>query len=288
MKLEELYLTLQERYSVEQEKKEAEEKAFKEALKNEILAIIQYAECEMNNLELETVYEAYEKAIEGQEDSMNVGIEVRIYGKDVAFDIKVGGKSELISSKSEVYPYDIVERLNNLLCKPYCYEISIQDFELGPSTWVVKKKSVEFDSKLNISLNESEISLKFVLPYMSEAIGREAEAVVEKFISDMKEIFLHSVEIQEPRFKGDSITLIFKHWGTGKNIVDEQILLDMSIDILKLTTRVHNALICNNIYTMHDLVELSETEFKSFRNVGTKSLDEVQQKLQEIDLKMKK
>lgn len=60
--------------------------------------------------------------------------------------------------------------------------------------------------------------------------------------------------------------------------------LEMSIDDLSLSARTTNALHNNNIKTVQDLVVLSDSELRTLKGFGAKALEEVQEKIKEIDL----
>ncbi|HVI69468.1 MAG TPA: DNA-directed RNA polymerase subunit alpha [Magnetospirillaceae bacterium] len=56
------------------------------------------------------------------------------------------------------------------------------------------------------------------------------------------------------------------------------------IEDLNLTARTTNALINNDIRTINDLVTLSDTELRELKGFGSKALDEVKEKLTELEL----
>jgi len=56
------------------------------------------------------------------------------------------------------------------------------------------------------------------------------------------------------------------------------------IEDLNLTARTTNALINNDIRTINDLVTLSDTELRELKGFGSKALDEVKEKLAELEL----
>lgn len=56
------------------------------------------------------------------------------------------------------------------------------------------------------------------------------------------------------------------------------------IDDLGLSARTTNALVNNDIQTVNDLVTLSDSELRELKGFGSKALEEVQQKLTELDL----
>lgn len=70
----------------------------------------------------------------------------------------------------------------------------------------------------------------------------------------------------------------------GQDIDDESNELNTSIEELNLTARTANALINNDIRTVHDLVTLSEQDLRELKGFGSKALDEVKDKLAELEL----
>ena len=58
----------------------------------------------------------------------------------------------------------------------------------------------------------------------------------------------------------------------------------MSIEELDLSARTANALLNNDIKTVRDLVMLSENDLKDLKGFGTKALDEVKEKLTELNI----
>ncbi|NLU50793.1 MAG: DNA-directed RNA polymerase subunit alpha [Syntrophomonadaceae bacterium] len=65
-------------------------------------------------------------------------------------------------------------------------------------------------------------------------------------------------------------------------------VLDMSIEELELSVRASNGLKRANINTVGDLVEKTREEMGKIRNLGQKSLDEIERKLKELGLSFKK
>ncbi len=65
---------------------------------------------------------------------------------------------------------------------------------------------------------------------------------------------------------------------------DESALLNTSIEDLNLTARTTNALINNDIHTIQDLFALSDSELRDLKGFGSKALDEVKDKLAELEL----
>ena len=65
---------------------------------------------------------------------------------------------------------------------------------------------------------------------------------------------------------------------------DDASELNTSIEELGLSARTANALINNEIRTVHDLVTLSEQDLRELKGFGSKALDEVKDKLAELEL----
>lgn len=70
----------------------------------------------------------------------------------------------------------------------------------------------------------------------------------------------------------------------GQEEDDEKNELNTPVEELYLTARTANALINNDIRTVHDLVTLSEQELRELKGFGSKALDEVNEKLAELEL----
>ena len=70
----------------------------------------------------------------------------------------------------------------------------------------------------------------------------------------------------------------------GVSQEDEDAGLSMSIEELDLSARTANALINNDIKTIRDLVMLSESDLKDLKGFGSKALDEVKEKLTELNI----
>lgn len=70
----------------------------------------------------------------------------------------------------------------------------------------------------------------------------------------------------------------------GQDKDSEKNELNTPIEELNLSARTANALINNDIRTVHDLVTLSEQDLRELKGFGTKALDEVKDKLAELEL----
>lgn len=71
---------------------------------------------------------------------------------------------------------------------------------------------------------------------------------------------------------------------TGQEGGDEPTALNTSIEDLNLSARTTNALINNDIHTIKDLFSLSDAELRDLKGFGSKALDEVKEKLAEMEL----
>ena len=65
---------------------------------------------------------------------------------------------------------------------------------------------------------------------------------------------------------------------------DDGSLLNTSIEDLNLTARTTNALVNNDIHTVQDLFSLSDAELRDLKGFGSKALDEVKEKIAELEL----
>lgn len=70
----------------------------------------------------------------------------------------------------------------------------------------------------------------------------------------------------------------------GADHGDEPAALSTSIEDLNLSARTTNALINNDIHTIKDLFSLSDAELRDLKGFGSKALDEVKEKLAELEL----
>lgn len=70
----------------------------------------------------------------------------------------------------------------------------------------------------------------------------------------------------------------------GRENEDEASELNTPIEELNLTARTANALVNNDIRTVHDLVTLTEQDLRELKGFGSKALDEVKDKLAELEL----
>jgi DNA-directed RNA polymerase subunit alpha len=65
---------------------------------------------------------------------------------------------------------------------------------------------------------------------------------------------------------------------------DEPTALNTSIEDLNLSARTTNALINNDIHTIKDLFSLNDAELRDLKGFGSKALDEVKEKMAELEL----
>lgn len=70
----------------------------------------------------------------------------------------------------------------------------------------------------------------------------------------------------------------------GDMLGDEPTALNTSIEDLNLSARTTNALINNDIHTIRDLFALNDAELRDLKGFGSKALDEVKEKLAELEL----
>lgn len=70
----------------------------------------------------------------------------------------------------------------------------------------------------------------------------------------------------------------------GQTTDEDESELNTSIEELNLSARTANALVNNDIRTVHDLVTLTEQDLRELKGFGSKALDEVKDKLAELEL----
>ncbi len=64
---------------------------------------------------------------------------------------------------------------------------------------------------------------------------------------------------------------------------DDSPALMTSIEDLNLSARTTNALVNNDIHTLKDLFALSDAELRDLKGFGSKALDEVKEKMAEME-----
>lgn len=72
--------------------------------------------------------------------------------------------------------------------------------------------------------------------------------------------------------------------GSDADLADEPAALNTSIEDLNLSARTTNALINNDIHTIKDLFSLNDAELRDLKGFGSKALDEVKEKMSELEL----
>ena len=113
------------------------------------------------------------------------------------------------------------------------------------------------------------------LKLMDEAIDLGANEFREARIRDMRR---EEIERQRDKLRHK---IVKPYEGT----VEE--LKSMSVDELELTVRASNCLKNRNIKTVYELTQYTLAELAKARNIGKKSLDEIESKLAEIGLMLK-
>jgi len=75
----------------------------------------------------------------------------------------------------------------------------------------------------------------------------------------------------------------------GPSPIDEQLAADLALPVedLNLTVRSYNCLKREGIHSVGELLSRSEQDLLDIRNFGSKSIDEVKAKLQEMGLNLK-
>ena len=85
--------------------------------------------------------------------------------------------------------------------------------------------------------------------------------------------------VATPAVSGDTLAT-----PQGSNMGDEPTALNTSIEDLNLSARTTNALVNNDIHSIKDLFALNDAELRDLKGFGSKALDEVKEKLAELEL----
>ena len=80
---------------------------------------------------------------------------------------------------------------------------------------------------------------------------------------------------------------MLRSWLKKKKIKKEKVL-EMTIEELDLSVRSYNCLKRAGINTVQELTNKTEEDMMKVRNLGRKSLEEVQEKLEELGLGLRK
>lgn len=105
----------------------------------------------------------------------------------------------------------------------------------------------------------------------------EAISIAAKTLSELLEDFIGLTD----RAKNEQILVV-------KEEDERDRVLDMTIEELDLSVRSYNCLKRAGINMVHELIEKTEEDMMKVRNLGKKSLEEVQQKLAELNLSLRK
>jgi len=137
--------------------------------------------------------------------------------------------------------------------------------------------------KVNLSVEETRVGQeinydKLILTIWTNGSIRPEEALKEsaKILSRHVDLFVHLGE------KADSLGLEAEKKGEVPKTV-----LEMSIDDLELSARSLNCLQKAGVKTVGQLISYSLADLMKFKNFGSKSLDEVKEKLSEYKLSLK-
>lgn len=88
------------------------------------------------------------------------------------------------------------------------------------------------------------------------------------------------------RVKTEQVDVASDSMSLGDDLIggDEPAALNMSIEDLNLSARTTNALVNNDIHTIKDLFSLNDAELRDLKGFGSKALDEVKEKMAEMEL----
>lgn len=298
MKLSEVYSALQERYPVEQEKKLAAEERRREELKHEITRIIDTSRRAIEN-SAEDLYCAYEKARKEQEDYINR------YPDCVELNEKKAGISVVFSEIYIKLWLHVNETTHNYTSKAFINQFpsksnSFAKTELSTilMSYCVDHCKIQLDSTVHFYLISNEVCVTFSLQSGHNGAWTEEECLyMNKFISDIKEMFPNSKEsseLKEGHVGHVDISVVLDSpeldiYNSKQSVnTEEAELLKLSIDKLNLSIRTLSALKqYGRVFTVKELVQLSEYELKKINHIGPKSFSEIMHRLKEFGLTMK-
>lgn len=105
----------------------------------------------------------------------------------------------------------------------------------------------------------------------------DALAYAAKILKDSLSIFITFEEKEEPKVMKEPVA------DENSRLRD---LLEQPVDIIELSVRASNCLKAAKIKTIGELVSKREEELLNFKNFGKKSLDEIRDRLKELDLQL--
>lgn len=139
----------------------------------------------------------------------------------------------------------------------------VENTRVGQAT-DLDKLLITIDTDGSISPEDAFEEAAAILVNQYTALAGKTRVVASETASD-------STAPQDAEFGGDSFG-------------DEPTALNTSIEDLNLSARTTNALINNDIHTIRDLFALNDAELRDLKGFGSKALDEVKEKLAELEL----
>lgn len=141
-------------------------------------------------------------------------------------------------------------------------------------TPVVKVEYAVESTRVEQSIDFDKLTLQVTTDGTTSA--KEITSLAAKVMNDHIALFVDLVD------KMKDIDIL-----TGVEEDDKVKVLEMSIEDLDLSVRSYNCLKRANIHTVEDLIRRTEEDMLKVRNLGRKSLEEVQKKLEDLGLGLK-
>lgn len=118
---------------------------------------------------------------------------------------------------------------------------------------------------------------KLILTIVTDGTVTPSDVIAQaaKLIKEYMTIFIN--------FNEDDVEMVSED---ETKILEMKKLLSLSIDELELSSRSYNCLRSANILDIESLVKLTEREIQGLPNFGSKSMDEIQAKLEELDFSL--
>lgn len=215
-----------------------------------------------------------------------VRIEAEGEGEVTAEDIKAGPDVEILNPSHHIATLESDGRLfmDIVLAKGRGYVSADQnktedqaigvipvDSSFSP---VIKVNYVVEDTRVGQRTDYDKLILEV---WTNGVIGpKEATSLAAKIMSEHLNLFIELTEV------ADDVEIMVEKEEEAKNR-----LLEMTIEELDLSVRSYNCLKRAGINTVEDLTKKTEEDMMKVRNLGKKSLEEVQQKLAALGLSMR-
>lgn len=130
---------------------------------------------------------------------------------------------------------------------------------------------------------------RLILEITTDGTVEPAKALHNAAIMLSKSLHIFTIEgVEEPEISAPAEAAAAPVSAAAQAIADGKLdeVLNQSIEFIELSSRSINCLKSEKILTVRDLVKLTEEQLKMIKNFGTRSLDEVKERLAEMHLSL--